>query len=158
VRAFEARYGDKIDDAWLGLRYEEVGLEEDALRHYRVAIENKSTEPLPYFKVGWAKFVAGDVAGSIESTREALRQDPTWAISEFNLGLAYLFHHDVQAAEDAYRRGLALARRQSPAAALEALHGAIGDFDEFVPAGEAEAVARVRAWLVAERERLGVET
>jgi tetratricopeptide (TPR) repeat protein len=154
LRAFEARFAETINPIWLGQRYEEIGLPEDALRHYLQAVENNSAEAEPYFILGWARFVAGDIAGSIELTRRALELDSTFAAAEFNLGLAYLFQQDVQAADEAYRRGMAVAKRRRPLDALQILDAAIEDLDQFMAPGDRNAQGRLRSWLVAERARL----
>jgi tetratricopeptide (TPR) repeat protein len=154
LREFEARFGERVTQSWLGERYEEIGLKEDALRHYRLAIERTPNEALPHFKIGWAKFVEGDIAGSIESTRRALQLTPTLVMAEFNLGLALLTQGDVAGADAAYRHAVALARRQPAAQAMQAFELAIGDLDQFPPAGADEPAACVRASLVAECGRL----
>jgi tetratricopeptide (TPR) repeat protein len=157
LRDFEDRFSKSINPVWLGQRYEEISLSEDALRHYQRAVEGHSKEALPYFKVGWARFVEGDIAGSIEMTRRALELNPMWPVAEFNLGLAHLFQRDVQAAEDAYRRGCAIARRHAPSDGMHALDEAIGDLDRFAAPGEDGQAARLRSWLVAERARLAAQ-
>jgi tetratricopeptide (TPR) repeat protein len=157
LRDFESRFGESTNPTWLGERYEHIGLSQDAERHYRKAVESDSNEAWPHAKLGWIRFLEGDITASIQLTRRAVELDPTLATAEFNLGLAYLFQHDVPAADDAYRRGFAVTKRQRSVDAIQTLGAAIGDLDQFMPPGEREAAERVRGWLVAERERLAAQ-
>jgi hypothetical protein len=81
---------------------------------------------------------------------------PTSAGAEFNLGLALLARGDVGAAERAYRRGVALHKRQVPTNARQELDGALGDF-ALLPEladGPKDAAARIRLWLQTEQDRI----
>lgn len=154
VRSLEARFPHEINPAWLAERFEDLGLNDDALRLFRAAADAGPDQPTSHVKVGWLTFLNGDLNASIESTRRALELEPTMANAEFNLGLALLAQRDGAGADAAYRRGLALTKRDEPADALERLDDVIRDLDRFAPDADPVRAARIRASLVAERDRL----
>jgi tetratricopeptide (TPR) repeat protein len=126
--AEEERFVEHIGHFWLGDRFAELDHPQDALRHYRLWAEREPANAEAHFRAGWFAFVTGDLKGSIDSTRCSLTLKPIRPMAEFNLGLALLARRDIGPAEIAYRRGVALARRQTPTDALQAFDGAIGDF------------------------------
>jgi tetratricopeptide (TPR) repeat protein len=159
LKALDGQFHDKLYHVWVGDRFANLDRPHDALRHYRIAVENDPTDDVAQFKAGWFAFVTGDLEGGIESTRCSLKLQPTNATAQLNLGVALLARRDTVAAESAYRRGIALARRQAPAEARQVLEGALGDLSLLpeLPRMGKDAVDRIRAWLQGERDRAGGE-
>jgi Domain of unknown function (DUF4062)/NACHT domain len=149
LSAHEERLVKHIGHFWLGERFAELDRPQDALRHYRLWAEREPANAEAHFRAGWFAFVTGDLKGCIDSTRRSLTLQPIRPMAEFNLGLALLARRDICPAEITYRRGVALARRQTPAEALQAFDGAIGDFALLpeLPDDAKHASDRIRARL-----------
>lgn len=153
--AFAAKFTDRISSSWLGARYGDLGRYADAVTHYRRAVSNNQEDENAHFSMGWYAFLTGDYEVSIAATRQALKLKPIWPSGEFNLGIALFAANDVTAAEAAFKRGVALAKRSPAQEARMALEEALKDFTHLTDVREntADAVKRVRQRLEEELNR-----
>jgi tetratricopeptide (TPR) repeat protein len=155
IAVIQEQFHEQVSQMWLGNQFAKLDRPQDALRHYRAAAEKSPTDDVAHFLAGWYAFLTGDLDGSVESTRQSLKLYPTRPGAEFNLGIALLVRGDRANAELAYRRGIALARRDTPANARLFLEEALGDFARLPPLPDTAKgpIDHIRALLGAERDR-----
>lgn len=74
----------------LGIYHHEHNLQEDAIKHYELAIKNKPTFYLSYFNLGYVLALAGDQNGAIENYEKVIEMKPDFIPAYNNLGGLYL--------------------------------------------------------------------
>ena len=74
---------------YMGIAKYKSGLINDAIKHYKLAINIAPEYPYPYVNLGICYFDKGDVDSAITQFRRAIRLSPSNADAHYNLGIAY---------------------------------------------------------------------
>jgi HEAT repeat protein len=107
-----------------------LGRHADAVAAARSAVEKEATEPEYHANLGWYEYLAGELEGSIASSRKALELDPTIVNAAFNVGLAQLADAAVEEARASYAVGAEIVRGLPREKRLPVVEGARGDLRE----------------------------
>ena len=154
IQALDEEFREKVSRRWLAERWADVDRYDNAIREYRAAIQSDPQDGLAYFGLAWYLFLTGELDPSLESSRRAVELLRGEAVAFFNMGLALLAGGSGGAAEDAYRRGLATAKRQP--GPRQVIEGALSDFPLLskYPKADAEAARKIQEWLTDQCGRL----
>jgi tetratricopeptide (TPR) repeat protein len=112
---------------------------DDALAQLRKALEISPSDPRAHAGLGWCLLLTESYKESAQASEEALRLDARLSGAAFNLGLAYVALGREADARSAYRRAIAIARREESTAAI--LQAALADFDRLPPSFQSVPLA-----------------
>ncbi len=106
-------------DTWLKWKYalflEFCERYDDALRQFRLVLEDMPHHYESYAKIGFIFGVMGDLDSAVTYSLKAVSIYPSFAEAYFNLGLAYHFKNQMEEAIDAYKKSIRFMPNQSQA-------------------------------------------
>ena len=147
IQRFEKEFEERYSHRWVADRWADLDRHADAIRQYRIAAQENTTDGWAQSGIGWEALVLGDLEASLEASRRAVELLATEPMPWFNLGVALLANGDGASADDAYLHGLAVAKRLAEPRNL--IESAIVGFalQQQFPKADIEAGKKLEAWL-----------
>jgi TolB-like protein/tetratricopeptide (TPR) repeat protein/DNA-binding winged helix-turn-helix (wHTH) protein len=90
----------------IGLAYAELGRKDDAMKYVERAIKLRPGDSSAYSELGYLRYLNDDIAGAIESYRQATAVRPNSAGLWSTLGALYFYAENVEEAERALDRSM----------------------------------------------------
>ncbi len=101
--------------AYLGQLYSEYWWLDEAVFHYRKALDLKSDWPELHYNLGNVVHKQGNLLGAIDCYRKAIALKPDYVLAFYNLAVVLDENNQLEAAIDNYRQVIALQSGESVA-------------------------------------------
>jgi tetratricopeptide (TPR) repeat protein len=133
VHALAVTTGNHLADGNLGLLLLEEGKVEDAMVHFRAAVEARPASPKAHVNLGVGLATLGRHAEALREYETAVRLDPRLPVAHYNLGLELSEHGRVEDAASHYETAIRLDPDYAPPHVnLGLVHANAGRFDEAI--------------------------
>eukprot|EP00698_Gefionella_okellyi_P013050 TRINITY_DN3544_c0_g1_i1.p1 TRINITY_DN3544_c0_g1~~TRINITY_DN3544_c0_g1_i1.p1 ORF type:complete len:775 (+),score=156.97 TRINITY_DN3544_c0_g1_i1:36-2360(+) len=86
--------------------YRNLGLPDEAISNYRLALSHETNDPIYYFNFALALYDMKEVDAAIMNIKEALKRKPDFPQAYNNLGTIFMEQKRLEEAADAYRNAI----------------------------------------------------